>query len=249
MKQIQVRFLGSGDAFGCGGRLQPCIQIGLGGLRFLLDCGATSLPAIKRYYINPNEIEMIIISHLHGDHFCGIPFFILDAQLISKRSQPLIIAGPPGIEQRCKEAMEVMFSGSSKIQQKFSIEYVELLPGAVRTLYGIEVASYSVQHPSGAPSLALRFNIAGKIIAYTGDTEWTDNLIPACREADVVITEAYFFEKKVKFHMDYRSMMGKKDELGIKRMIITHMSEDMLEKIGEAEVECEYADDGKVFYI
>ena len=244
MGKIQVEFLGSGDAFGGGGRLQACIHIKSAGSRFLLDCGATSLPAMKRHDINPNEIEMIMISHLHGDHFGGIPFFMLDAQLISKRSQPLIIAGPPGIEQRSKEAMEVMFPGSSKVQQKFLVEYM-ICP----VLRCIEVTSYPVQHPSGAPSLALRLRLADRIIAYTGDTEWTDSLIPACREADLVISEAYFFEKKVKFHMDYKTIIEKKDELGVKRLVITHMSEDMLKKIEEAELACEYADDGKILYI
>lgn len=249
MNKIQVEFLGSGDAFGGGGRLQPCIYIRSAAGRFLLDCGATSLPAMKRSKINPNEIEIIMISHLHGDHFGGIPFFMLDAQLIGKRSQPIIIAGPPGIEQRSKEAMEVMFPGSSKVQQKFSVEYIELLPGTATMIKNIEVTPFSVLHPSGAPSLALRLGIAGKIIAYTGDTEWTDSLIQACRGADLAISEAYFFEKKVKFHMDYKTIIAKKNELGVKRLVITHMSEDMLKKIEEAEIACEYADDGKVFYI
>src|SRR2546427_537766 len=93
METIQVRFLGSGDAFGSGGRLQTCICIKATTSTFLVDCGASSLIALRRFGVTPNDIDMILLTHLHGDHFGGIPFFILDAQLISKRSRPLDCRG------------------------------------------------------------------------------------------------------------------------------------------------------------
>ena len=96
-KEIKIRFLGTGDAFGHGGRLQPCILVETPLRRFLVDCGATATIAMHRYGILPNDIDLILISHLHGDHFGGLPFFILDAQLHSKRRAPLTIAGPEGI--------------------------------------------------------------------------------------------------------------------------------------------------------
>ena len=119
METIQVRFLGSGDAFGSGGRLQTCICIKATTSTFLVDCGASSLIALRRFGVAPNAIEMILLTHLHGNHFGGIPFFVLDAQLLSKRSRPLVIAGPPGTQRRVREAMEIFFPGSSQIQQRF----------------------------------------------------------------------------------------------------------------------------------
>lgn len=50
---MRVRFLGSGDAFGSGGRLQTCILLESEGLRCLVDCGASSLIALKRAAIDP----------------------------------------------------------------------------------------------------------------------------------------------------------------------------------------------------
>jgi len=245
--RMKITFLGSGDAFGSGGRLQTCILVETGQTKFLLDCGASSQVAIRKNHINPNEIGTILLTHLHGDHFCGIPFFILDAQMISKRTAPLIIIGPVGAKQRILDAMEVMFPGSSRTEQKFLVDIRELAAGSFADVEGLRVTPYPVSHPSGSPSTALRVETAGKVIAYTGDTEWQDNLITAARGADLLIAESYFFDKKVRFHLDYRTLMDHLDELQAKRLVLTHMSDNMLSNLDN--ISCDYADDGKVIEI
>lgn len=244
METIQVKFLGSGDAFGSGGRLQTCIHIKTAKGAFLVDCGASSLIAMRRWGVAPDEIDMILLTHLHGDHFGGLPFFMLDAQLISKRSRPLIIVGPPGTKRRMVQAMEIFFPGSSQVQQKFSLDIQELALDQPQTLGEVTVTAYGVQHPSGDPALALRIECQGKIISYTGDTQWTETLLPAAKGADLLIAEAYFFEKKIKFHLDLQTLLAHLDELQPKRLIVTHMSEDMLARL--EKIPCEYAEDGKL---
>ncbi len=247
METIQVRFLGSGDAFGSGGRLQTCICIKATTSTFLVDCGASSLIAMRRCGVAPNDIDLILLTHLHGDHFGGIPFFVLDAQLISKRSRPLVIAGPPGTQRRVREAMEIFFPGSSQVPHKFALDIRELAFDQPQTLNGVTVTAYRVRHPAGDASLALRMECSGKIITYTGDTEWTETLLPAAKGADLLIAEAYFFAKKIKFHLDFQTLMAHLDELQPKRLIVTHMSEDMLARLGE--IPCECAEDGKLIEV
>ena len=96
---MQLRFVGCGDAFGSGGRLNTCFHVSGREANFLIDCGASALPALKRLEIDRNEIDLILITHFHGDHFAGLPFVLLDAQF-SRRTRPLTIAGPQGIETR-----------------------------------------------------------------------------------------------------------------------------------------------------
>jgi ribonuclease BN (tRNA processing enzyme) len=242
VKPIQVQFLGSGDAFGSGGRLQTCILVEATTSTFLIDCGTTALIAMRRFGVNPNDIDLILLTHLHGDHFGGIPFFVLDAQLISKRSRPLIIAGPSGTKRRIAAAMEVFFPGSSQVQQRFLLDIRELAPEQSSTLDEVAVTPYPVQHPSGDPSLALRIGCAGKILTYTGDTQWTETLPKACRGADLLIAEAYFFEKHVPFHLDLQTLLAHLDELQPKRLVVTHMSDDMLSRL--EELPCDSAEDG-----
>ena len=120
----------------------------------------------------------MLVSHLHGDHFGGLPFFLLDAQLISRRTAPLLFAGPPGFRERLMTVMEGMFTGSTKVAYKFALEIRELELHERVELNGLAVTPYLMKHFSGAPSYALRIETEGKVIAYSGDTEWVEELIP-----------------------------------------------------------------------
>lgn len=242
MSQVEIQILGSGDAFGSGGRFQTCFHGRCAAGRFLVDCGASSLIAMKRFGVDPSGVDIILLSHLHGDHFGGLPFFVLDAQF-GRRTRPLVVAGPPGVETRVHDTMEVLFPGSPRVQRKFAIEFVELKDRSKTTLGFLAVTPYSVVHPSGALPYALRVECDGKVIAYSGDTEWTEALVEAARGADLFICEAYFFEKKIKYHLDYRTLMEHRDQLGCRRILATHMSDDMLRQVHAGAVE--WAEDGK----
>ncbi len=235
MKNIKVTFLGTGDAFGHGGRLQPCVMVETVSRRFLVDCGATVLIAMNRLEIEPNSIEMILLSHLHGDHFGGLPFFILDAQLHSKRRSPLTIAGPKGTAARLTSAMEVFFPGSSKITQKFPIHIIELEPKHRWTYNEISVHPFEACHPSGDTAFALRLEIGGKSIAFTGDTQWCETLVPALSKADLLIAEAYFYEKPIKYHLNYQTLKDHLRTLEPGKLLLTHMSKDMLDRLDQIE--------------
>jgi ribonuclease BN (tRNA processing enzyme) len=241
---VQVQFLGSGDAFGSGGRLQSCILVSHPAGRFLIDCGASAMISLRRFGIDPNTIDSIFLTHLHGDHFGGLPFFILDAQLVSRRGAPLLVAGPPGLARRLPGAMEAFFPGSSGVKRKFELAIREMEPRVPLSTGAVRVTPFIGLHPSGDNAYSLRVEVGGKVIACSGDTEWTDALADAARGADLLIAEAYFYDKKVPYHLDYRTLVEKSAGLGIRRTVITHMSADMLSKTGL--VECDVADDGGI---
>lgn len=242
---VTVQFLGSGDAFGSGGRFQTCLFVRAGEDRLLMDCGASSLVAIKRYGVDPGSIDTILISHLHGDHFGGLPFFILDARF-SRRTRPLTIAGPPGLAERLPRAMEVLFPGSSQVRQTFDLTVLEVPERETTRIGSTAVTPYQVIHASGAPPYAWRVEAGGQTVVYSGDTEWTDALIDAARDADLFICECYYFDKAMKFHLTYRALMDQRDRLGCRRLILTHLSDDMLGRLAEVSAEVEVAEDGQI---
>src|SRR5271154_2396136 len=178
---MQLRFVGCGDALGSGGRYNTCFHVTGAGVNFLIDCGASSLPALKGLGIARDEIDLVLITHFHGDHFAGLPFLLLDAQF-SRRTRPLVIAGPEGIEIRLGQVMEALFEHSSKTKQRFELSVVPLQPQQARHFGVVEVTPFSVVHgESGGPFLAYRIEAERRVIAYSADTEWTKTLLPLAR--------------------------------------------------------------------
>ncbi|HZD25668.1 MAG TPA: MBL fold metallo-hydrolase [Alphaproteobacteria bacterium] len=232
---MKLQVIGCGDAFGTAGRFNTCFRIEAGHGAALIDCGASSLIAMRRLGVEPNGIGHVFLTHLHGDHFAGLPFFILDAQLYSRRRDPLVVVGPPGTEERLRQAMEVLFPGSSRVERRFSIEVREIDAGAAHEIGGWRVWAFPAKHPSGAPSYSLRLEADGRSLAYTGDTEWTGALPELARDLDLLIAETLFFERKVPFHLDYATLREHLPELGARRLLLTHLGPEMFERLGDVE--------------
>jgi ribonuclease BN (tRNA processing enzyme) len=243
---LTVTFAGSGDAFGSDGRLQACIVVQAGEQPpILLDCGATSLVALKRQGIDPNQVAAVLVSHLHVDHYGGLPQLILDGQF-SRRLAPLTIAGPVGTGERLTAALELMFPGSSTVPRRFDVNVIELQPGnGEARIQDAVVHAVEVDH--GMPSntaLGLRVDVAGKGIAYTGDTAWTDVLIDLAADSDLLIAESYYWDKAVPYHLRHADLVTHRHQLASRHIMLTHMSADMLTHADEAAFDLAY--DGRV---
>lgn len=233
---MRVTVVGCGDAFGSGGRLQTSYFVESASTRFLLDCGATAVIGCNRLGIDPNTVPLIFISHLHGDHFAGLVWWLLHAQHIGKRTEPLTVLGPPGIEARFVTAAEALFPGCTGVPRRYDLRFQEYEPSAQPLTVGpVRVSAYEVKHPSGAPPYALRLEFDDQVLSFTGDTEWVDTLVPAGRNADLYIMECYQFDGAPRYHMAWKTIEAKLDEIGARRILLTHMASSMLERRGEIE--------------
>jgi ribonuclease BN (tRNA processing enzyme) len=230
---MRLTIIGSGDAFGSGGRFNTCFMVETGGGTALIDFGASSLVALRAQGRDPAAIDAVILSHLHGDHFGGLPFLLLDAQFLTRRERPLVIAGPPGSRERLKAALEVFFPRSTATKWRFPWEVVEITPGAASEVLGLSVVTAEVVHPSGAPSTAIRLSDGRSVLAYSGDTEWTEALIPIADGADVFIVECYEYGRPVTGHTSWSVLKEQLPRLRAKRIMITHMNPSMLARTEE----------------
>jgi ribonuclease BN (tRNA processing enzyme) len=237
---MRIRFVGSGDAFGSGGRFQTCIALRADDYTVLADCGATSLTAMKAQGLDPGAVDAVVLSHLHGDHFGGLPFLILDGQF-THRGKPLAVLGPAGTRSRLTQAMETLYPGSAAERRRFAVEVTELDPAGDSVHAGpAEVRSWEVDHASGAPALAVAVRIGGRVFGYSGDTAWTPALIAAAAGTDVFACESYTYDKPVRYHLDYRTLQEHTAELATGRLILTHMGPSMLARLGDIDHEAAF---------
>jgi len=244
---MRLTVVGSGDAYGSGGRFNTCFLVESKKSTVLIDCGASSLVALKTLGIDPTRIDGVILSHLHGDHFGGLPFLFMDAQYLARRRLPFLIAGPPGTRARLDAALEVFFPRSSGVKWGFSWEVVEIEPGHPKHILGHSVETTEVVHLSGAPSTAVRLSDAESTLAYSGDTEWTEALLPIASGVDLFIVECFSYAERVAGHMTWEILRPRLGDLRARRIMVTHMNPTMLGRLEEIKAaNVLVADDGSV---
>jgi ribonuclease BN (tRNA processing enzyme) len=244
---ISVRFVGSGDSFGSGGRFQTCILVDAPRTRFVMDFGTSSLIALAQQGIDHNSIDAILLTHLHADHCGGVPFLLMDAMLAAKRTRPLTIAGPRDLRDRMSELCEALFPGMHVMTARFPLQYVELEIGKPNRVLDLVVVPRAARHTAETNPMALRVEIGDRVVAYTGDGEWTEDLARIGKDADLLIAECYYYAKPVKWHLNYPVLSEHLRDFGAKRVVLTHMSREMLAHAASIPEEC--AEDGKVIYL
>lgn len=226
---MKITILGSGDAFGSGGRFNTCLHVEAGTERMLLDCGASGMVALNKAGIGRDGISTLLFTHFHGDHFGGLPAFLLDAQFVSRRREPLTIAGPPGVEHRALHALDAAFPGAATNAWRFPITYVEVAPDRPATLAGIAVTAFPMLHDERAgPCQGYRLAHGAKVFAFSGDSAWTDALIPLASGADVLLIECYTWDTPLANHLDYATLSAYRARLATPRIVLTHMGVLML---------------------
>ena len=225
-----LTFLGCGDAFSSGGRFNTCFLVDTEETRFLIDFGATSMAALKRAGVNANEIPLIFITHLHGDHVGGLPFLLLEAALVSKRTAPLSVVGPPGLKVHLPRLTEALFPGTS-LELPFELNVLELPPDLPAEVTGVRVTPHLVKHAPSIFCTGLRFELGDKILAYSGDTLWTPSLPQLARDADLFVCDAYSRAQETAQHLDYATLKERFAELGAKRIVLTHLGQAFLDDL------------------
>jgi ribonuclease BN (tRNA processing enzyme) len=249
---MRLTVLGCGDAFGSGGRLNTCFQLdtarpdGGGEVRVLVDCGASAMVSMHRFATDPDSIDAIAITHLHGDHFGGLPFLLLYLQFEAKRTRPLEIAGPPGTEQRVKDACAALF-GSIDCAWRFALTFREWEDGESLSLAGLQATARRVYHGEGVDAFGLRLSDGTKTFAYSGDTTWVDTLPLLADGADLFVVECYAFDRPLPTHTDYRTLEAHLGELTAERIALTHMSACMLDRRDRLRLEA--LQDGRVIHL
>lgn len=224
----RVHFLGTGDAFGSGGRLHTSTLLWSDAGAVLVDCGPSTLAALRAQRLDPCLVDAIALTHLHGDHFAGVPFLLMDAHYAAGRTRPLTIAGPPGTIDAVARAHDVLFPGTGVLPCRFPLTWTEYEPRVPVAAGPARVTPYPVAHSRATPCFGLRVELGGGVFACSGDTEWTDALVEIAAGADLFLCECFGYETAPPKHLTYRVLQQQRHRLTCRRLLLTHMGEEML---------------------
>lgn len=238
----ELVFIGTSDAFGAGGRRQSAVftRGERGGM--LLDCGATTNTGLAQLGISRNEIDVILISHFHGDHFGGIPAFLYAALYTDQRTTPVEIVGPPEVEARVHQLAAAMGHHLEDRDWTFPVSFSEIHPEQTLEAGPAEISAFATEHQPEAHPQGYRVRLGRERITYSGDTGWFDGLPRAVAGSDLFICECTLHHKDLDFHLSLEELRAHRDDLDCGRLILTHLGEDMAAKRGQ--IEFETADDG-----
>ena len=82
---------------------------------------------------------------------------------------------------------------------------------------------------------ALRLSDGTKTLSYSGDTQWTDALLPIASGADLFIVECYDYERDLTGHLNWKTIHQRLNDFRARQVMITHMNPTMLARIDEAK--------------
>jgi ribonuclease BN (tRNA processing enzyme) len=232
---MKVTIVGCGDAFGSGGRAHTCIRVDAAATTVLVDFGSGSMTAWQKLGFNSNDVDAIIISHLHGDHFGGLPAFLLHAQYLAGRRKPLLIVGPPGLKARLQDMLDLLFPGCSSVAWNFAWQVRELGGGREATVAGLNLKTFDVIHSPGSMPTGLRLSDGKHVFAYSGDTAWTETLNTIAAEADLFLCECSSGDEPVPNHLHWPQLKSKLGDFTAKRVAITHMGPSAIAKIPDMQ--------------
>ncbi|WP_160164109.1 MBL fold metallo-hydrolase [Nafulsella turpanensis] len=232
-KEIHLKVLGCSDAFCSGGRRHTSFLLKQQNYNTLIDCGATTPLALKANKMNSNDIDCIVLSHFHGDHYGGLPFLLLEAAKVLNRKKTLTLISPPGLKQRLVVLLGALYPGSDDVLSTLPLQFISFEEGVEMQQEKFNLRVFKVQHTTESQPHGVRLDIGGKVLSFSGDTAWHENLIKIAEGADLFICECNFFEHQSEHHLNYEVLKKKENLLKAKKIMITHLGEEMLKRIEE----------------
>ena len=242
MINFEVLFLGTGNAVNSACKANQAVLFKLGSKNILIDCGPTTLYCFKKHNIDPNNIDSILFTHYHGDHFIGSIFLDLAFVIEYFRKKSIIYGAGQGLYDHFYKSYQICFEDFFP-NNSFPRIFQEYCTDKIYELYeGIKIYTFKMSHRK--ESLGYRIEFDNKVVAITGDTKWNDNIIKLSNNADLLIVECSFYEKPLKEmpHISYEELAYRAKLLNVSNVVLIHADKTLLSK--RSRLKFQIMDDG-----
>lgn len=223
---VDLTIVGSGDAFNSDGRGNACYLLQDAAGALCVDFGPSALMGLRLHAdVSPNDVDMVVITHLHGDHFGGLHLFMVDADFPSHRTKPLAICGPAGIGHVVEEWYRLAF-GSVPAARSYRLEFHEFQPGDSKSILGRRLTAFAATHMGeGDQPLSFRIEAAKgeAVIAFSGDTTWNDGLKSLASGADLFVCDCSGLEGPSPQHLTWEDLKSNLNALDARRLVVSHL--------------------------
>lgn len=219
---LDLAFLGSGNAFAAEGRYWSSFLVNG---RYLFDAPPTLLPHLRRMNVPLLDIEVVFLSHFHGDHFMGMPFLFLEYMYMTERTDDLFIVGPPGVEERLEEFANRCYPEITR-ECGYHRRYVDAKPGGDQYVNEVSFRAYPMNHVTDKlHAFGYRVNVGSQAVAYTGDTMMTDEIFRLAEGARVLVMDCTYSEGGGPEHMGMDDLPAiRKGVAPETTIILTHLN-------------------------
>ena len=250
---IELFIIGSNSALFAYDRHQTAQLVTCMDQKFLVDCGEGTQLLLKKYKISSSKINVIFISHLHGDHYFGLMGLISTMHLLG-RNKPLTIIGPPGLS----DIITIQLKHSKSVFS-FQINYIAFSPESTEVVFEnkqLTVTTIPMNHSVVCSGFLFREKVqkskkdlntiekknkensyqeANKTLstplgyAYCSDTKYIPELATLLQNVDLLYHEATFAKKLehkavATLHSTTEQAAKLAKAAGVKRLIIGHFS-------------------------
>ncbi len=219
---MELTFLGSANAFASEGRYWSSFVVDK---RYLFDAPPTLLPHLKQLKVPLAEIEVLFLTHHHGDHFVGLPFLLLEYMYKTPRTNDLYIVGPPGVEDWMEDFAVRVYPNIVR-ESGYKRVYIDAQPGKQQTAGSIKFQAVPMNHvKEEMHAFGYRAIINDKTIAYTGDTMFCEEIFELAEGADILVLDCTYTEGSGPQHMgldDAKIIRGRISPHT--RIVLTHLN-------------------------
>jgi ribonuclease Z len=212
---MKVTLLGTAGPEYFPDRLGISTLVEANGEMLLFDVGRGTNQRLYESRINPKNISKIFLTHLHNDHFEGLPDLWITPWFLLGRDHGFELWGPEGTEQMV-QGMRLMFGHDLEARvnrfnplANLDIKTNIVKSGVIFERNGVKVTAFAVEHADGNPAFGYRVEWNGRRVVLSGDTTLNENVIEQGTGADLLIHNVIAFSDRLSQMPEMKGVLAK----------------------------------------